>query len=172
MIWQVTASKQDCRQGMLEGPLVSAKCALGRSGVISEDSKEEGDGASPAGTYPFRRVFFRPDKIEEPITLLDVQPLSADLGWCDDPEDKAYNKLVRLPYGPSHEKLWRDDDVYDVIVELGHNDAPPVPGKGSAIFMHIAREGYTPTEGCVALKLDDMLAFLRLVKPEDFIRIG
>ncbi len=171
-VWHVTALSEDIRKGTLEGPLISVCCALGRSGIIPAANKCEGDGASPAGVYPFRRVFYRPDRIEVPITLLNAQPLSADLGWCDDPEDSYYNKLIRLPYGPSHEKLWRDDHVYDVIVELGHNDAPIVPGLGSAIFMHIAREGYTPTEGCVALSLPDMLRFLRLVKLDDQIKIG
>jgi L,D-peptidoglycan transpeptidase YkuD (ErfK/YbiS/YcfS/YnhG family) len=117
-------------------------------------------------------VFYRPDKVEEPLSSLPVKMLKPDFGWCDDMASPHYNKLVRLPFGPSHEKLWRDDDAYDLIVVIGHNDEPVVPGRGSAIFVHIAREGYTPTEGCVALKLDALKRFLRLVGPDDILKIG
>lgn len=95
----------------------------------------------------------------------------ADDGWCDDPADPAYNRPVALPYPASHEKLWRADAVYDVIVILGHNDAPPVPGRGSAIFMHVARPGFTGTEGCVALALDDLLAVLAEAGPGSTVTI-
>ncbi|MCJ9429834.1 L,D-transpeptidase family protein [Kordiimonas sp. A6E486] len=147
-------------------------CALGRGAMVPEDRKQEGDGATPMGRYPFRRVFYRPDHEEPPFTKLPCEALSADYGWCDAPEDANYNKLVRLPYGPSHEKMWRDDGLYDLVVVIGHNDAPVIPGKGSAIFMHVARPGYTPTEGCVALAAPDLRRFLRLVSPDDILKIG
>ncbi|WP_262692435.1 L,D-transpeptidase family protein [Kordiimonas aestuarii] len=171
-VWTVSADADDGRRGRLTGPVFGAPCALGRGGMVPADSKREGDGASPMGSYALRRVYFRPDKVEQPLTALPCEILRPEYGWCDDAESPHYNRLVRLPFGPSHEKMWRDDDVYDVVVVIGHNDAPVVPGLGSAIFMHVARGGFTPTEGCVALTLDDLTRFLRQVGPEDTLKIG
>ncbi len=134
------------------------RCALGRGGIRAE--KKEGDGATPAGTFPLRRVMIRSDRLEAPKTGLPVQAIDPADGWCDAPEDNAYNQLVKLPFSASHEILWRDDAVYDVIVEVGYNDDPVKPGLGSAIFVHIARSDYEPTEGCVALARDDLLRLL------------
>ncbi len=134
------------------------RCAIGRGGILAE--KKEGDGATPAGDFPLRRVMIRPDRLKEPKTALPVRKLDPDDGWCNDPGDKAYNQLVKRPFPASHEVLWRDDTVYDIIVEVGYNDDPVRPGLGSAIFMHIARPGYEPTEGCVALALNDLLRLL------------
>lgn len=137
------------------------RCALGKGGVRPEADKREGDGATPLGRYPVRQILYRPDRLDAPVTALPVQALTAQDGWCDDPADPAYNRFVNLPFAASHEKLWREDHVYDVIAVLGHNDNPPVPGLGSAIFMHVARPDYSGTEGCVALALPDLLALLQ-----------
>ena len=134
------------------------RCALGQNGIRSD--KKEGDGATPAGIFPLRRVFYRADRLTAPETGLPVQALAPDDGWCDDPADPAYNQRIKRPYGAHHEELWRDDHVYDVIVELGHNDDPSLPGLGSAVFLHVARPDYEPTEGCVALRIEDLLALL------------
>lgn len=134
------------------------RCALGRTGIRSE--KKEGDGATPAGRFPLRRVLYRADRLPAPETGLPVQALGPDDGWCDDPADPAYNKHVKRPFAGHYEKLWRDDQVYDVLVELGHNDDPPTPGLGSAVFLHVARPDYETTEGCVALQMEDLLALL------------
>lgn len=141
------------------------RCAVGRGGVRSD--KEEGDGATPRGCWPFRRVLYRPDRVPPPETALIVEPLAPDDGWSDDPADPAYNRPVKLPHGPSHERLWREDEIYDLIVVLGHNDDPPRPGAGSAIFLHLARPDYAPTEGCVALARDDLVAVLAATGPAD-----
>ncbi|MEQ8814988.1 MAG: L,D-transpeptidase family protein [Thalassobaculum sp.] len=134
-------------------------CALGRGGLT--DAKREGDGATPIGRFPLRRLFYRPDREPPPATALPTLPLAENLGWCDDPRASAdYNRLVRLPFAPGHERMWRDDGLYDLVVELGYNDAPPVPGLGSAIFLHLARPDWGPTEGCVAMARDDLLAVL------------
>lgn len=145
------------------------RCALGRGGVVAD--KAEGDGGTPVGAYPLRCVLYRPDRVDPPETGLPVAPIAADKGWCDDAGHAEYNRPVRLPFEASHEKMWRDDGLYDVVVVLGHNDDPPVPGKGSAIFMHVARPDYGPTEGCVALALEDLLAVLAACGPADTIRI-
>ena len=134
------------------------RCALGRGGL--SDAKREGDGASPIGAWPLRRLLYRPDRLPLPATELPTTPIGPADGWCDAPDDRNYNLPVTLPYPASAETLWREDAVYDLIVPLGYNDGPIRPGRGSAIFLHLARDGYLPTEGCVALALPDLLAYL------------
>ena len=137
------------------------KCALGSSGVSKD--KHEGDGATPAGCFLIREIYYRADRIEKPDTTFPAQELAKDDGWCDESQDPNYNKHVKLPYPASAEKLWRDDNLYDIIVVLGYNDQPVIPGRGSCIFMHIARPAYTPTAGCVALSKEDLLEILKEV---------
>lgn len=134
------------------------RCALGRGGVRTD--KREGDGATPAGRFPLRRVLYRADRLAAPETALPRAAIAGDDGWCDDPADPAYNRPVKRPYAASHERMWREDALYDVVVVLGHNDDPPVPGLGSAVFLHVARADYGPTEGCVAMARDDLLDLL------------
>jgi L,D-peptidoglycan transpeptidase YkuD (ErfK/YbiS/YcfS/YnhG family) len=150
----------------------SRRCALGRSGVIAAADKREGDGATPLGDWPIRRVLYRPDKGPAPSTALPLQPIGPDDGWCDAPGDPAYNRPVTLPYRASAERLWRDDDLYDRVVVLAHNDDPPVAGLGSCIFLHLARPGFSPTEGCVALAREDLDALLALARPGDVLRVA
>jgi L,D-peptidoglycan transpeptidase YkuD (ErfK/YbiS/YcfS/YnhG family) len=134
------------------------RCAIGRSDVRLD--KREGDGATPVGEFALRRVLYRPDRLEAPASRLQTLALSPDDGWCDDPAHPLYNHPVKRPFPASHEELWRPDHVYDVIVILGHNDDPPRPGLGSAIFWHVATPDYTPTAGCIALALPDLLLAL------------
>ncbi|MEL3890489.1 L,D-transpeptidase family protein [Ferrovibrio sp. MS7] len=148
------------------------RCALGKGGCKPALEKREGDGATPLGRWPLRLVFIRQDRVAPPRCALPLVPLDSGMGWCDDPADPAYNRPIRLPFAASHEKLWREDHVYDLIVVLGHNDDPPVPGMGSAIFLHVAREGYAPTEGCVALTREDLVALLERVSVDDALVIG
>lgn len=151
--------------GMLRWGEHSLPCVLGRSGITVD--KREGDGATPVGRFSLRHVLYRADRLAPPQTALAVAAIDPADGWCDDPRDKAYNRPVRRPYAASHEALWRDDGVYDVVVVLGHNDDPPVPGRGSAIFLHVCRPDRSPTEGCVAVPLADLLLLLRDVAPGD-----
>lgn len=139
------------------GPAL-VRAAVGRGGVRAD--KQEGDGATPAGLLPLRRVLYRADRVRRPRAAVPVSPLAPQDGWCDDPASADYNRPVRLPCPDRHEALWRDDALYDVIAVLGWNDAPPAPGRGSAIFLHVARPDGGPTEGCVALPLPDLLAAL------------
>jgi L,D-peptidoglycan transpeptidase YkuD (ErfK/YbiS/YcfS/YnhG family) len=140
-------------------------CAVGRSGIGSK--QREGDGITPAGQWPLRRVFFRSDRLDSPKTILPVEKIDREDAWCDIPGDPKYNRLVRLPYATLNERLWRDDHVYDVIAVIGFNDSPVVEGKGSAIFLHVARIDYAPTEGCVAMALDDLLSALEQLRRSD-----
>jgi L,D-peptidoglycan transpeptidase YkuD (ErfK/YbiS/YcfS/YnhG family) len=134
------------------------RAALGRGGVSGR--KREGDGATPAGVLVLRRLLYRADRIAIPRSPLPRAPLAPEDGWCDDPAHAEYNRQIRLPHPARHEELWRQDGVYDLIGVLGWNDAPVVRGSGSAIFLHVARPDFAPTEGCVALALPDLLALL------------
>lgn len=146
------------------------RCAIGRSGISR--AKQEGDGATPAGRFPLRFLLYRPDRETAPRTALPSRPIAPADGWCDAPSDPAYNRLVQLPYGASAETLWREDRMYDLIVPLGYNDLPVVPGKGSAIFLHLASPDFAPTAGCVALTRDDLLTVLAAVDENTHVVIA
>ena len=148
------------------------RCAIGKAGAIAAADKREGDNKSPLGTWTMREVWYRPDVYPDgPKTALPVRATRPDDGWCDAPGDPNYNRPVALPYPASAERMWREDNVYDLVVILGHSDRPPVPGMGSAIFMHLARDGYSGTEGCVALARPDLEAVLAVAKPGDAVEI-
>ena len=136
------------------------RCAVGRGGIRPAVEKREGDGATPAARMPLRRVLYRADRVSAPRSAVPVEPIAPTDGWCDDPAHRSYNRRVTLPFEGSHERLWRDDAVYDVIGVLGWNDDPVERGRGSAIFLHLARPGYPPTEGCLALESRDLRAVL------------
>jgi L,D-peptidoglycan transpeptidase YkuD (ErfK/YbiS/YcfS/YnhG family) len=146
------------RAGRLEGAGLQLHAVGGRGGISAR--KQEGDGATPIGTLPLLRVLYRADRVAAPRCAVPVEPIGRNDGWCDDPADAAYNKPVRLPYAGRHEVLWREDGLYDVIGVLGWNVAPVVPGRGSAIFLHVATPDFAPTAGCVALALRDVLRCL------------
>ena len=153
------------RDGTVTWPGGAFRCALGRGGIRPD--KREGDGATPVGCFTLRRVLYRPDRLAPPETALPVAAIGPADGWCDDPADPAYNCPVSLPHPASHEEMWRQDGLYDVVVVIGHNDDPVMPGLGSAVFMHVAKPDYEPTSGCVALALPDLLALLKDCAPGD-----
>jgi len=134
------------------------RCALGRGGIRMD--KREGDGATPVGRYPLKKLYVRRDRMGIVKSALPIHDIRPDDGWCDDPSRPEYNTLVKLPFTGSFEHMYRDDHVYDLVIEIGHNDAPPTPGLGSAVFIHIAKPDYAPTEGCIALAKDDLVKLL------------
>jgi L,D-peptidoglycan transpeptidase YkuD (ErfK/YbiS/YcfS/YnhG family) len=146
--------------GSMAWPGHRCRCALGRGGVKPVAEKREGDGTTPAGTFPIRRLLYRADRSGALATVVPAIPLTREDGWCDAPTDPAYNRPVKLPYPASAESLWRRDHVYDIIVVIGHNDDPVVPGRGSAIFLHLSRTDYAPTDGCIAISRGDMARLL------------
>tara|TARA_B100001059_G_C17589486_1_gene453898 strand:+ start:241 stop:756 length:516 start_codon:yes stop_codon:yes gene_type:complete len=145
------------------------KCAIGLSGI--SDTKKENDGTTPAGQYNIRSVLYRPDRIPQPDTFLRVEPLNTNDVWCDNPKKKEYNLKVKYSRTLTTERLWRKDNLYDLILVIGYNDDPVIAGKGSAIFMHVAKPNYEPTRGCIALKLDDLYQILKNLKPSDTLLI-
>ncbi|BBK39782.1 hypothetical protein STAQ_48600 [Allostella sp. ATCC 35155] len=144
-------------------------CAIGRGGIRAD--KREGDGATPVGRFALRRLLYRPDRLAMPATSLPAAALTPADGWCDDPGHADYNRPVRLPHPARHERMWRDDHLYDLVVVIGHNDDPTVPEAGSAVFVHLAREGYGPTEGCVALAAADLLLLLEDASPRTVVAV-
>ena len=157
--------------GRFSGMGLSFPCALGKGGLKPAQDKREGDGASPIGAWPALSVMVRSDRTAPPDTQLLVAGIGPGNGWCDDPTSPDYNRLITLPSPARHERLWRDDPVYDLIVVLGYNHDPPIPGRGSAIFLHVAREGYPPTEGCIALAEPHLREVLRHLAPASLIEI-
>jgi L,D-peptidoglycan transpeptidase YkuD (ErfK/YbiS/YcfS/YnhG family) len=157
--------------GTLRFGALEFSCMVGRAGIVR--AKREGDGGTPAGIFRLRTARYRPDRLS-PATGLPLLPIAPQDGWCDDPQDSAYNTLVRLPH-PGAETLWRDDHAYDALVVIGWNDAPVVPGAGSAIFLHVMRTDDAgqprPTSGCVSLKIEHLLAVLAACTPATRIRI-
>ena len=154
---------------MLDWGAGPRRCAIGPAGIGSK--RKEGDGITPSGIFPLREVFYRADRIAMPVTILPLWKTEPDDGWCDAPEDQNYNRLVKLPYAASAETLWRADSLYDIVVVIGFNDDPVYAGKGSAIFLHLAKPDFSPTAGCVALTEADLRAALEQLQPGDKIKI-
>jgi len=134
------------------------RAALGRSGIKA--LKREGEGATPLGRFPVRQVLYRADRVTRPRTVFPLRAIRADDGWCENPADRNYNRLVKLSPRSRADRLTRDDNLYNLILILGRNDRPRVRGRGSAIFVHLARPGYAPTAGCIALSHHDLLMLL------------
>jgi L,D-peptidoglycan transpeptidase YkuD (ErfK/YbiS/YcfS/YnhG family) len=166
----VRASRASPSRGLLVAGALTVPCALGRGGVTRH--KREGDGATPAGRLRFLACHYRPDRVAMPVTRLPATPMRPADGWCDDPADRHYNRPVRLPYPASHEDLWREDGLYDILVVLDWNLINPRPGGGSAIFFHVAAPGMTPTAGCVGVTLPAMRKILALSGPETYFDVG
>ena len=155
--------------GVLRFHTHHTRCALGAAGTTAQ--KQEGDKKTPIGRFPVRRIWWRPDRYRLPQTHLPINIISQKSGWCDDVSAPAYNRPITLPDTARHEKLWRHDHLYDVFIELGVNDAPPQKGRGSAIFLHLEKNNYQPTLGCIAISRASMDFLLRHVRPDTHICI-
>jgi len=143
--------------------------ALGRGGIRA--NKREGDGGTPRGRFRLVRLWWRPDRGPRPRTLLPVRPIRAHDAWCEDPGDRRYNRPISLLPGAAGDRLWRDDHLYDLMIELDHNTRPRIAGRGSAVFVHVARPGFAPTAGCVALKPGNLRELLKNLSPKTRIDI-
>lgn len=160
----------DTARRVLSGHGIKAPCEIGRSGAIPGADKREGDGATPLGDWPVLAALFRRDRARVPAGIrLPWRWIGREDGWSDDPADPAYNRPVLHPHAFSAEHLWREDGLYDVIVVIGHN-MPPVPGMGSAVFLHCL-EG-RPTAGCVAIDRETLRALAARIAPGEIVRIA
>jgi L,D-peptidoglycan transpeptidase YkuD (ErfK/YbiS/YcfS/YnhG family) len=153
---------QRWRGVLLAGPLALA-VALGRAGIAA--NKREGDGATPRGVFRLKRLWWRADRHPRPATLLPAQRIGSDDGWCEDPYDRHYNRPVKLPPASKTDRLARKDQLYDFIIEIDHNTRPRIAGRGSAVFIHVARPGFAPTAGCVALDINSLRRLLARIGP-------
>ena len=130
------------------------KCSIGKRGITVK--KIEGDNKTPAGTFRFKSIFYRKDRVPKIKTSLQKIVITKKMGWCDDVNSNFYNKLIKFPFNKSAEKFWIKDNIYDVIIILNYNMNPILKNKGSAVFLHVARKNYTPTKGCIAISKKDM----------------
>ena len=154
---------------LIAGPL-ALPVALGRGGILA--NKREGDGGTPRGTFVLRRLWWRADRMPRPRTGLPVRRIRPNDGWCEDPSDRRYNRPVEVPKQSSADRLWRDDRLYDLIIETSHNTRPRIAGRGSAVFIHIAREKFAPTAGCVALEARTLHRLIERMGPQTQIKIA
>jgi L,D-peptidoglycan transpeptidase YkuD (ErfK/YbiS/YcfS/YnhG family) len=143
--------------------------ALGRSGILV--NKREGDGGTPRGVFRLKRLWWRKDRIPRPRTGLPLRAIRPDDAWSEDPADRRYNRPVRRNALEAGDRLMREDGLYDLIIEIDHNDRPRIAGRGSAVFIHVARPGFKPTAGCVALRRNDLLRLLERLSPRTRIHI-
>ena len=150
------------RGWLIAGPL-ALPVALGRGGIKA--NKREGDGATPRGTFRLKRLWWRAERHPRPATLLPAQRITPDDGWCEDPSDRHYNRPIKVPPGSKADRLARADALYDFIIEIDHNTRPRVAGRGSAVFIHVARPQFAPTAGCVALDINSLRRLLARVGP-------
>jgi L,D-peptidoglycan transpeptidase YkuD (ErfK/YbiS/YcfS/YnhG family) len=157
------------RGWLIAGPL-AIPVAIGRGGIKA--NKREGDGGTPRGTFRLRRLWWRADRTPRPMTQLPVRRINGHDGWCEDPRDRRYNQPVRLARDATGDRLKRDDRLYDFIIEIDHNTRPRIAGRGSAVFVHVARPGFEPTAGCVALTADSLQRLIARVGPKTRIVIG
>jgi L,D-peptidoglycan transpeptidase YkuD (ErfK/YbiS/YcfS/YnhG family) len=157
------------QQGWLAAAGKYTKVALGRSGIKA--NKREGDGATPAGRYRLVRLWWRPDRLPRPRTLLPVRPIRVSDGWCEDPSDRRYNRAIRISPGRPADRLWRRDALYDVIIEIDHNQRPRISGRGSAVFVHVARADLSSTAGCVSLPINVLRRLIARLGPKTTLTI-
>ena len=157
-------------RGWLLAGLFAVPVALGRGGIRA--NKREGDGSTPRGTFRLRRLWWRADRMARPMTHLPVRRIRGDDGWCEDPRDRHYNQPIRLKRDHPGDRLKRADHLYDLIIELDHNTRPRIAGRGSAVFVHMARPGFAPTAGCVALKAGALRRLIARIGPRTRIVIG
>jgi L,D-peptidoglycan transpeptidase YkuD (ErfK/YbiS/YcfS/YnhG family) len=157
------------KSGYLKYKNFKFRCALGKAGI--KEKKFEGDNITPRGTYRIIKVFYRSDRIKNLTTRITKIKIKENMGWCDDFKSKDYNKLIKIPFKYSYEKLFRTDHIYDVVILINYNYKPIIRNKGSAIFLHLAKKNYQKTAGCIALKKKHLLKILSNIKKNEKIKI-
>lgn len=167
---RIRASSGNSRRGWLAFAGHVVPVALGRGGILA--NKREGDGGTPKGTFRPRKLWWRADRHTRPRTFLPSRAIRAEDAWCEDPHDRHYNQPIRLERDRPGDRLTRGDQLYDFIVEIDHNTRPRVAGRGSAVFLHLARANFAPTAGCVSMTKEAMRHLLRRLSRNTKIVIG
>ena len=162
-VMRVRPAAGDRRRGWLTAGDQTIPVALGRGGIIA--NKREGDGGTPKGTFRLRRLWWRADRHPRPHTFLPIRAIRPEDGWCEDPTDRHYNRPIKVPANANADRLARTDSLYDFIIETDHNTRPRIAGRGSAVFIHAARQGFAPTAGCVALEINTLRRMLSRLGP-------
>ena len=158
------------KSGHLKYKNFKFRCALGKAGI--GEKKQEGDNVTPAGNFKIVQIYYRSDRVKKISSKLRAIEITKNMGWCDDPNSKNYNQLINLPSRYGHEKLFKKNNIYDIIVVLNYNMKPVIKNKGRAIFIHVAKKTYQPTQGCIALKKNDLLKLLSNVRKNIKIKIN
>jgi len=158
------------KSGHLKYKNLKFRCALGSAGV--KKKTKEGDNITPKGIFKIIKIYYRPDKIKKITTLIKTIKIKKNMGWCDDPKSRFYNKQIKLPSKLGHEKLYRSDNLYDLIAVLNYNTKPIIKNKGSAIFIHIAKKNFSKTKGCIAVKKEDLIYLLSKIKKNSQVKIS
>ena len=147
---------------------LKVKCAIGKKGIGYK--RKEGDLITPSGQFKIKFILYRRDRVKI-LTQLKKKVINKNTGWCDDPKSIHYNKLVKLPFANKHEKLYKKENIYDIILVLNYNMNPVKKNKGSAIFIHVAKNNFKKTEGCVAIKKKHLLEIIKKIKPNTIVKI-
>ena len=158
------------KSGLIKYKNFKFRCALGKAGIV--EKKREGDNITPTGTFKMVKIYYRSDRIKKISSKFRAIKIKKNMGWCDDPNSKNYNQLINLPSRYGHEKIFKKNNIYDIIVVLNYNMKPVIKNKGSAIFIHIAKKNYQPTQGCIALKKNDLLKLLSKISKNIKIKIN
>jgi L,D-peptidoglycan transpeptidase YkuD (ErfK/YbiS/YcfS/YnhG family) len=158
------------KSGYLQYKNLKFRCALGKAGIKKKE--KEGDNVTPKGTFKITKMYYRPDKIKNITSLVKKIKIKNNMGWCDDPSSNLYNRQIKLPNKFGHEKLYRKDNLYDLILVLNYNINPIIKNKGSAIFIHVAKNSYKKTEGCIALKKKHLIELVSKIKKNTKIKIN
>ena len=158
------------KSGLLKYKNLKFRCAIGKAGI--KKKKKEGDNITPEGSYKIIRVYYRKDRMKKLSCKFKLNEIKKNMGWCDDPKSNKYNQLILLPTTYSFEKLYRKDNIYDLILVLNYNINPVIKNKGSAIFIHIARKNYKQTKGCISLKKEDLTKILPLINKNTKVLIN
>jgi len=158
------------KSGYLKYKNFKFRCSLGKGGI--KKKIKEGDNITPKGIFKITKIYYRSDKVKKIFTRIKTIIIKKNMGWCDDPRSILYNKQIKLPTKFSHEKLYRNDNVYDLVLVLNYNTKPIIKNKGSAIFVHVAKNSYKKTKGCIALKKQDLIQLAKNIKKNTRIEIN
>jgi L,D-peptidoglycan transpeptidase YkuD (ErfK/YbiS/YcfS/YnhG family) len=156
--------------GFLSYKNLKFRCAVGKAGI--KKKKKEGDNITPKGIFKITKIYYRSDKIKNIKTPIKTIKIKKNMGWCDDPHSIHYNKQIKLPSRFSHEKLYRKDNLYDLFLVINYNTNPIIKNKGSAIFLHITKDSYKKTKGCIALKKGDLIQLISKIRKNTKIKIN